>query len=44
MASYPHMTAAELQAGTDTSMRVVSPKVLADEIDRRVAAAIAAHG
>lgn len=35
-------TAAELQAGTVTQTRVWSPKVIADEIDRRVAAAIAA--
>lgn len=35
------MTAAEAEAGTVEEARVVSPKVLADEIDRRVAAAIA---
>lgn len=32
-------TAAELQAGTVTEARLVSPKLLADEIDRRIAAA-----
>lgn len=37
--SYPAMTAAELQAGTSTELRVVSPKVIHDEIARQVAAA-----
>lgn len=35
-------TAAQLAAGTDTTVRTWSAKVLADEIDARVAAAIAA--
>ena len=32
-------TTAELQAGTETEPRLISPKQLADEIDRRIAAA-----
>lgn len=40
--SYQAMTSAEAQAGTVTTARTITPKVLADEIDRRVAAAIAA--
>lgn len=40
--TYSAMTAADAEAGTATAARVVSAKVLADEIDRRVAAAIAA--
>ncbi len=35
-------TAAELQAGTVTAVRMISPKLLADEIDRRIAAAAGA--
>lgn len=38
----PAMTAADAMAGTSTVAMLVSPQVLADEIDRRVAAAIAA--
>ncbi|QCG78332.1 hypothetical protein SEA_TRUONG_46 [Microbacterium phage Truong] len=33
------MTAAEAQAGTETAVRSVSPKVLHDEIARQIAAA-----
>lgn len=40
--SYPALTAAQVQAGTATAASTISAKVLADEIDRRVAAAIAA--
>lgn len=40
--TYSAMSAADAEAGTATAARVVSAKVLADEIDRRVAAAIAA--
>ena len=36
------LTAAQAQAGTATTASTISAKVLADEIDRRVAAAIAA--
>ncbi|HYP72809.1 MAG TPA: hypothetical protein VEP72_01875 [Microbacterium sp.] len=35
-------TPSELEAGTVTDARLVSPKLLADEIDRRVSEAIAA--
>lgn len=37
------MSAAAAEAGTDTTARSISAKVLADEIDRRVAAALAAQ-
>lgn len=37
------MTAADVQAGTATTPSSITAKVLADEIDRRVAAAIAAQ-
>lgn len=40
--AYPPITSSELVAGTSTTQSTVSPKVLADEIDRRIAAAIAA--
>ena len=40
--SYPSLTAARAQAGTATAASTITAKVLADEIDRRVAAAIAA--
>lgn len=40
--SYPVLTAAQATAGTATTPSTISAKVLADEIDRRVAAAIAA--
>lgn len=36
------LTAAEAEAGSSTAARTISARVLADEIDRRVAAAIAA--
>ncbi|WP_291280009.1 hypothetical protein [Galactobacter sp.] len=36
------LSAADAQAGTATAGRLITAKVLADEIDRRVAAAIAA--
>lgn len=36
------LSAAEAEAGTATTQRTISAKVLADEINRRVAAAIAA--
>lgn len=39
--SAPAATAAELQAGTEVAARTISPKDLADEIDRRIAAAAA---
>lgn len=38
----PTLTAADVQAGTATAASSITAKVLADEIDRRVAAAIAA--
>lgn len=40
--AYPALTAAQAQAGTATTASTISAKVLADEIDRRVAATIAA--
>lgn len=40
--TYPLMTAAAAETGTATAANTISAKVLADEIDRRVAAAIAA--
>lgn len=40
--TYPDLTAAQVQAGTATTPSTITAKVLADEIDRRVAAAIAA--
>lgn len=40
--TYPALTAAQVTAGTATTASSISAKVLADEIDRRVAAAIAA--
>ena len=39
--TYTAMTASEAQTGTGTTERSITPKVLADEIDRRVAAASA---
>lgn len=36
------LSASDAQAGTSTAQRTITAKVLADEIDRRVAAAIAA--
>lgn len=40
--TYAALTAAAAQAGTATGASTISAKVLADEIDRRVAAALAA--
>ena len=39
--TYSVLSAAEAQAGTATTARTISAKVLADEIDRRIAAALA---
>lgn len=42
--TYSAMSAAEAEAGTATTQRTITAAVLADEIDRRVAAAIAEIG
>lgn len=39
--TYEEATTKELQAGTVTEVRLISPKLLANEIDRRIAAALA---
>lgn len=39
--TYAQLTAADAEAGTATAARSISAKVLADEIDRRIAAALA---
>ena len=41
--TYPALTAADAAAGTATAAATVSAKVLADEIDRRIAAALEAQ-
>lgn len=41
--TYPVLSAADAAAGTATAARAVSAKVLADEIDRRIAAALEAQ-
>lgn len=40
----PTLTAADAEAGTATTASSITAKVLADEIDRRIAAALAAQG
>jgi len=42
--TYATMTAAQAEAGTSVVAMSITPKVLADEIDRRIAAALAAQG
>ena len=39
--TYQALSAADAEAGTATAARTISAKVLADEIDRRIAAALA---
>lgn len=40
--TYPALTAAAAETGTETTASTISAKVLADEIDRRIAAAAGA--